>query len=267
MSDRLESRANPAETDASAKFSSELAESVGALASKTGERMIDSEPVIMAFNMSVHKEMNNDIAGKKTSEQGLFAFNYGNIAEDASRETSGKMDHHFCNNQFSQSIKHTDLMQNKIAQMLSKPSLSDEDLLLVLRETGARLHTLQDFYAHSNFVELHLAKDPNLAPYELPLMNWDEMRNGNAKDLRSGFYFYRNRGVNELVNQMSRQEVIEGLQSLGQMIPGTKYAVIFCTSVNARKDLPEHCTWQMKSAIQFCTGTLPKTQLSPSKER
>jgi hypothetical protein len=178
----------------------------------------------LAFNMSVHKRMDNQVLGKRLSDQALFALNYGNISQDAASAKTGKMDHHFCNNMLARSLNYTDEVQREIIKDLgSKKRLSDEDLMNIVRKEGARIHVLQDFYAHSNYTELNLQKNPALKLGEIPLMNWNDLRNGNAADLRSGFYFYKNGGINELANQMTRQQVIEGLSSLRQKIPGTKY--------------------------------------------
>lgn len=177
----------------------------------------------LAFNMSVHKRMNNEVLGKELSDQSLFAFNYGNIAQDASPATTGKNDHHFCNNLMGRSLKYTDQVLEQVKEKLEKPQLNDAELMRIVKDMGARMHTLQDFYAHSNYTELKLAQNPNHRLGEIPLVNWDDIRNGKATDLRSGFYFYKNGAVNELANQMTRQEVIDGLDSLGQKIPGTKY--------------------------------------------
>jgi len=87
----------------------------------------------------------------------------------------------------------------------------------ILNEFGHRLHTLQDFYAHSNYVELRLKENPRLKPQELPLVTWAELE--EDKRVRTGYTI-----PNELLNpKLKRQDIVKKLEESGLKLEGTNY--------------------------------------------
>jgi hypothetical protein len=108
--------------------------------------------------------------------------------------------------------------------MLAKPQLTADDETAILHEFGQRLHTIQDFYAHSNYVELQLKSAPSLLPGDIPLMNWEQIRQGQTDPIRTGFYYYKNGIQNEGTEFfMSRSGVISHLENLGMKVANTDY--------------------------------------------
>jgi hypothetical protein len=83
---------------------------------------------------------------------------------------------------------------------------------------------MQDFYAHSNYVERNLKDNPNLRPQDIPLFEFTDIPAGRAKDVHTGFYYYKNSFQNEATEfWLGRSGTIGNLDSLNMKIPGTQY--------------------------------------------
>ncbi len=88
---------------------------------------------------------------------------------------------HFDNCDFDGGIQH---IQREIAQ--AKVSADAGDTEMALAHLGRALHTLQDFYAHSNYVELMELEHPDDKKAVRPLLLWTPDGQKKLVDLRKG---------------------------------------------------------------------------------
>ena len=119
------------------------------------------------------------------SPHALEAIIAANLGQDDLRGQIGHDEYHFDNNAFEKSYAFIETQR-----ALTVSSLQGEDLPAAWAAFGRLTHTAQDFYAHSNYVDLWLARctdpTPPSPPEIAPLM--DELV--NSPELRSGKLYY-----------------------------------------------------------------------------
>jgi len=123
--------------------------------------------------------------GGRVSPRAMSAITYANINQDRLTGLFGHDEFHCDNNAFERAYAYVE------AQCaLTIASLQKGDALSAWSAFGRMLHTLQDFYAHSNYITLWLSRfngQPHPAPSEV-----DPLDPGliNSPDLRSGKTYY-----------------------------------------------------------------------------
>lgn len=85
---------------------------------------------------------------------------------------------HFDNCQIDASLRY---MREEYAK--ANEFAESRDVFSALRHLGHVLHSIQDFYGHTNFVELASERYPKFASL-VPLVLWDESNTGELKRLR-----------------------------------------------------------------------------------
>ena len=185
--------------------------------------------LIPAFTIMEHKSITHDsLTPLGFKSAGLFAAELGDLSQDLDKSTRKDPSHHFDNDYLKESLAVVDNHRNSIIEKLSHGPLSAKEKFAVLYEFGQLSHTVQDFYAHSDYVELKLKKNPGLDAKHMPLMDWRLLAtNGmNAPDrkLKTGYYYYKNELQNELTQfYLSRSGIISRLEQQGERAPGTQY--------------------------------------------
>jgi len=117
--------------------------------------------------------------------------------------------HHFDNCMIEQGISYINAQQNRVV-LFAKDAPTDNDAKRkALEAFGELLHTAQDFYAHTNYVELFLANNPSSQPSDIPIVDWNAL----PSNLRSGYFFYHGILANEVT--VDRKTAIEGLNEEG----------------------------------------------------
>jgi hypothetical protein len=104
-----------------------------------------------------------------------------NLYQDRLRGQIGHDEYHFDNNAFDRSYAYIEEQR-----ALTVSSLLANDALSAWSGFGRLTHTAQDFYAHSNYINLWLARQPDaslLSPMEVDPMSSDVTNSGA---LRSG---------------------------------------------------------------------------------
>jgi hypothetical protein len=104
-----------------------------------------------------------------------------NVYQDRLLGQIGHDEYHFDNNAFEKSYAYIEEQR-----ALTVSSLMVHDTLLAWSAFGRLTHTAQDFYAHSNYIDLWLARQPDAAlrsPAEVDPMSSDVTNSGA---LRSG---------------------------------------------------------------------------------
>lgn len=103
------------------------------------------------FSLDCHAELTTKAASDILSESQLKIVIFYNLAQDV-RQWESEI--HFDNCAFAEGAKH---IRDEWAKIEAESDrLSDEALVAF----GRLLHTTQDFYAHSNWIELHLDQAP-----------------------------------------------------------------------------------------------------------
>ncbi len=142
-----------------------------------------------------HIEIMFNALGDRFSPRALSAITYANIHQDRLQGQFGHDEFHFDNNAFEKTYAYIE-EQRALAVL----ALQNNDALSTWKAFGRFLHTVQDFYAHSNYITLWLARFDNSpqsgaerdgqmlpAPSEIDPVDLTLL---NSPDLRSGKTYY-----------------------------------------------------------------------------
>lgn len=132
-----------------------------------------------------HVEIMRLALGGKVSSRALEKSIRANLNQDRLRGQIGHDEYHFDNNAFEKSYAY---IQEQRALIVS--SLMANDAPSAWAAFGRLTHTAQDFYAHSNYIDLWLARQPDGAipiPSEVEPLGPDLI---NTPALRSGKVYF-----------------------------------------------------------------------------
>ena len=133
----------------------------------------------------VHKEITLRAIGKIFSARSLDAIIAANTHQDILPSQFGHDEFHFDNNDFDGSRAYIEEQRSLI-----KPALDQGKALPAWKAFGRLIHTAQDFYAHTNYVDLWLVCQPNgLHPAPAEIDPLDDALIENPA-LRSGKFYY-----------------------------------------------------------------------------
>jgi len=133
----------------------------------------------------IHAGITRRALGQALSPRALEQVIAANLGQDALGGQIGHAEFHFDSNAFERSRAY---IQSQRA--LIRPALESGDAGSARRAFGRLAHSAQDFYAHSNYVDLWLACQPNgmiPAPSEIDALD-DDLLYSTA--LRSGRLYY-----------------------------------------------------------------------------
>jgi hypothetical protein len=127
----------------------------------------------------------NPKAGETFSPRALRAIIDTNLRQDSLRALMGHDEFHFDNNAFARSRSYIEEQR-----ALIKPALEGGRLLAAWEAFGRLTHAAQDFYSHSNYVDLWLVCQPNgMRPEPAEIDPLDDTLIENPS-LRSGKFYY-----------------------------------------------------------------------------
>ena len=119
------------------------------------------------MKLPIHNAILRDSIGKRVSPQALSIITFANLWQDAIWYQFGHDYIHYDRNSF----KEGDAYLEKERQLIFY-SLRKNNIVSAQRAFGRLSHTTQDFYAHSNYVELWREQNPNTPAKEIdPLVN------------------------------------------------------------------------------------------------
>ena len=133
----------------------------------------------------VHKEITRRALERTFSPFALDTIITANIHQDIFISQFGHDEFHFANNDLDGSRKYIEEQR-----ALIKPALEKGQAMFAWQAFGRLTHTAQDFYAHTNYVDLWLVCQPNdlhPAPSEIDPLD-DALIENPA--LRSGKFYY-----------------------------------------------------------------------------
>jgi hypothetical protein len=132
-----------------------------------------------------HESITRKALSTRFSPRALDFIVSANLGQDNLRGLIGHDEYHFDNNVFEKSYA---FIEGK--RMLTLSALQSGDVLAAWAAFGRLTHTAQDFYAHSNYVDLWLSqhdiKSPPPPPEIAPLIN--ELL--HSPELHSGKLYY-----------------------------------------------------------------------------
>ena len=99
---------------------------------------------------------------KRFSPDALATIIEANLGQDAIRYQFGHDHFHYDNNAFAAGDAYVEEQRRTVFN-----ALSEEDALLAWQSFGRLTHTVQDFYAHSNYVTLWRERNPGVMPEQI----------------------------------------------------------------------------------------------------
>ena len=104
----------------------------------------------------VHAEITRNALAGNFSERALGAIIAANLRQDRLLALIGHDEYHFDSNAFAESYAYLEEQRS-----LTISSLKSNDLPSAWSAFGRLMHTAQDFYAHSNYIDLWLSCQPD----------------------------------------------------------------------------------------------------------
>ena len=134
-----------------------------------------------------HIQITKNVLREYFSEDTVKKIVLANIKQDRPKFQFGHDYIHFDSNAFPEGFEY-------ISQQirLLETSISDDEMEQAWHSLGRILHSWQDFYSHSNYVELWIQKTENPKPEEI---DWDDQEIINSSNLQSG----KNYGIIEFI--------------------------------------------------------------------
>ena len=142
----------------------------------------------------IHIEITRSALAGRFSERALEAIISANLKQDRLLGLLGHDEYHFDSNAFAQSYAYLEEQQ-----ALTVSSLEANDLPSAWSAFGRLMHTVQDFYAHSNYIDLWLSCQPDGAlptpsevdPLDEDLIHTRALRSGRIYLPLDALYFVR----------------------------------------------------------------------------
>jgi hypothetical protein len=142
----------------------------------------------------VHAEITRKALLGKFSDDALQAIIAANVRQDRLLGLIGHDEYHFDSNAFDRSYAYLEEQRT-----LTISSLDGADVPSAWSAFGRLLHTAQDFYAHSNYIDLWLSCQPDGAlpiptevdPLDEDLIHTRALRSGRIYHLLEVLYFFR----------------------------------------------------------------------------
>ena len=128
----------------------------------------------------IHREMTQRALAGQVGLRALEVIVAGNLGQDNLRGQVGHDEYHFDNNAFEAGRRYI-----QAQRLMLRPALEAGDAASAWRAFGRLTHAAQDFYSHSNYVDLWRARRANaglppsaIDPLDAGLMASPELRSG-----------------------------------------------------------------------------------------
>lgn len=139
----------------------------------------------------VHKEMISEALSLRMSPRALEIITAANIKQDSLRGQFGHDEYHFDNNAFDKSYRYISEQRGHVLAALLSPGVISAWIAF-----GRLLHTVQDFYAHTNYVTLWLDQHegtppapPEIDPVQKSLIDSPSLHSGKVYLPMDAVYF------------------------------------------------------------------------------
>jgi len=132
-----------------------------------------------------HIEIMLNALGERFSPRAMSATIYANIHQDRLSGQFGHDEFHFDNNAFEKTYAYIEEQRSLVTSALQKNNAPS-----AWSAFGRMTHTLQDFYAHSNYITLWLARFEGQTPPSPSEVDPIDPTLINSLDLHSGKVYY-----------------------------------------------------------------------------
>ena len=141
-----------------------------------------------------HTDITQQALGERFSAAALEKIIAANVYQDRLRGQIGHEEYHFDNNAFEKSYAYVEKQRTLVVS-----SLEADDVPSAWSSFGRLIHTAQDFYAHSNYIDLWLSCQPDGAiptpsevdPVDPDLIDTRALRSGKVYLLLEVFSFIK----------------------------------------------------------------------------
>ncbi|MDQ7824322.1 MAG: PKD domain-containing protein [Candidatus Eremiobacteraeota bacterium] len=159
---------------------------------------------------TVHESITRAAVGSYFTQETFGFIDTGNTDQDRVPHYLMAPTHHFDDNSIDGSLDYAD---TQYVNAISAAGSADESITgrnKALEYLGHLFHTVQDFYAHSNYVELCLKK--GIKPENIkPLYLFGTQLNSPPAGLKTGYFYFSNVYSNEKLRP--RKVCIDGLRA------------------------------------------------------
>lgn len=130
---------------------------------------------------NVHEQITADALKGLISAANLKVIMDANVAQDKpGSEAAAELRRHFGDERFVSSLAYIDREKKRSLNYASEADTDPEQRGRTLTHFGEILHSVQDFYSRTNYVELMLKANPGFRddPYMIPLVDWQKVPDG-----------------------------------------------------------------------------------------
>lgn len=196
----------------------------------------------------IHELITNEALSAFISMELLEAVDAGNTVQDSSPYALMDADHHFDDMRLNQSLAYVQQRWRKALELVDQ-----ESFYSACYEFGQLLHTTQDFYSHSNYVELNLLR--GTPPHAIEPVDWKALPYG----LRTGYF-----SLQEIRGRDLAIEAIRLSYPSTRFHPTDLHHRIYVASESANPPLnQEQC---YREALRYVTGTADVLHLELNKD-
>ena len=149
--------------------------------------LILSAPVAYALDREpsstgLHAGITREALGETLCAGNLKAVMEANESQDAlGGDGIGEKRRHFEGSVFPAALAYFNREKTRALNLATEADSDAESRADALRHLGLMLHSVQDFYLHTNYVELELEETHNKSdPYNIPLVDWSRVPDGYA---------------------------------------------------------------------------------------
>ncbi len=186
------------------------------------------------MELQYHEIITRDALGEFFAEAALREIIAANFRQDSPANLIGKPYLHFDNDKIAESLAYID---GQLARLVGAAG-DDAEIRRVQWDAFGRLcHTAQDFYAHSNYVDLWLAENggtENVAPAEIDgvdekFLAHPALRTGSFHLLRDIVYYIP--GIRTLARRIHIPQFSHEMMHLDDPTRGEKFAFAMAAAV------------------------------------
>ncbi|MBI4532766.1 MAG: hypothetical protein HY711_02370 [Candidatus Melainabacteria bacterium] len=129
---------------------------------------------------AVHEQITRDALAGTISDANLAVVIKAIISQDiAGSEDASESRRHFSDDHFSACLAYIDREKKKALNYACDADTDPDNRARALKHFGLMLHTAQDFYSKTNYVELQLEDARKIAdPFNIELVDWAKIPDG-----------------------------------------------------------------------------------------
>jgi len=189
-------------------------------------QVANSFATFTGFGGPVHESITIEALKTIVEKDCLDEIDKGNEKQDDVKSADFAVSsHHFDDNALQASVNYIDAQYVAITKLVPSAEANVSDRHTILLNFGQILHAVQDFYSHSNWVELQLAKKADLGLDAVVVAKRDEMIKA---PVRTGYFYWNalldNEKKDGLLGKTTRSKSIAELRKKGTVTATATFA-------------------------------------------